>query len=315
MLLEFILFVLGFVFLIRGADFLIIGSSSLANYFGVSKFVIGASVVALGTSLPELVVNIFSSLNNNSDLIVGNIAGSNIVNALLLLGVGVWFVPLFFSRGAFRIDLSVYVLVILFLFLSIFVNFLFFDFIGLFWFNGLFFLFGFCVYLFFLFKPNSVFERDLSVSKRVFVLVFLGGLGIFFGGDLVVRNAILMSSWLGMSNMFFGSLFIALGTSLPELITMFVSFLNKEHDLAIGNIIGSNIFNILLVLGVSSLVSSVGFSALGVLNFLFVFFTACLLLFLLFFSKRFISKNFYKFFLFFVFISLYVVYLLFLFFS
>ncbi|MCC7574415.1 calcium/sodium antiporter [Candidatus Woesearchaeota archaeon] len=269
--------------MIKGADLLIKGASAISLKYNVSEMTIGLTVVALGTSLPELVVNIYSSIRGENDLIIGNIAGSNVANTLLVLGVGALFVSLVFSKNSFKIDIPFSLGSVFALLLLIFSSFLLFGELVLFRFHGVLLLLLFFVYLFIILRRKKEFVENVEKvnSKLSVFYVLIGSLGLYFGGNWVVGGAISISESLGISTMFIGSSIIAFGTSLPELVTIIISVLKNKNDLAVGNVIGSNIFNVLLVLGVSALVAPIGFSSFGVLNFLFVIISILLLTFFL----------------------------------
>ena len=284
---NYLLFVAGFFFLIKGADLLIKGASAISKKYKISEITIGMSVVALGTSLPELVVNIFASINGEHDLIIGNIAGSNIANTFLVLGVGALFATLYFSVNTQRIDIPYSLLSVFSLLFFIFLTFFIFGDLVLSKFSGIIFLLLFGLYLKIIFtRKHDFIEAVESLKPRTaWLYVLFGSAGLFFGGEFVVDGAVRLSEFFGFSTMFIGSSLIAFGTALPELVTIIISVKKNKNDLAIGNIVGSNIFNILLVLGVSSLISPVIFTGEGVLNFLFVALSLLVLMFFILWSK------------------------------
>lgn len=316
-MLNYLLFVLGFVFLIKGADILIKGASSISKKYRVPEITIGLTIVALGTSLPELLVNVFASLRNESDLIIGNIAGSNIANIFLVLGVGAILVSLAFSKTSVSIDLPYALGAIYFLIMLIFSYFFFKGSFLLTRFHGFLFLLAFLAYIFFIFKRKHKFKEKIEKInyKTAWLYVLLGSMGLFLGGELVVAGAVNIALQLGLSTLFVGASIIALGTSLPELVTIIVSISQKKHDLAIGNVIGSNIFNVLFVLGISAIISPVVFSREGVFNFLIVAFSMLLLMFFLIRPKLENRKYLLKRWQGVVFLVLYILYLLFVFFN
>lgn len=259
-----LLIVLGFILLIKGADFLVSGASSLAKRFNVSDIAIGLTVVAMGTSAPELVVNIISGSDGYDGVVFGNIIGSNIFNMFLILGIAAVIYPISVQRkslfkeipyslfatliffvlvndvlifGALENTLSIIDSIILLVLFSLFI-----------------------LYIFFNLKKDkdAEIEEDIVVygSLKTTAMIFGGLLGLIFGGRMIVDNAVEIARTFAVSEKLIGLTILAAGTSLPELATTAVAALNKKSDLAVGNIIGSNIFNILLVLGASGLVTS-----------------------------------------------------------
>ena len=262
LLLHFALIIVGFVLLIKGAGALVGGASSLAKKFNISELAIGLTIVALGTSAPELVVNIISGTEGHSDVVFGNIIGSNIFNLFLILGVSGTIYPLVVQRNTVLKELPFSLFITLLLFYLI--NDTMFD-------KGtsdqlnftdaviLAILFGlFLAYVFFSMKSSPEGDESnikiyggLSTTLRI-----LGGLaGLILGGKLVVDNAVDVARVFDVSEKLIGLTIIAAGTSLPELATSAVAAYKKQADIAIGNVIGSNIFNILFVLGITGLIT------------------------------------------------------------
>lgn len=260
---NLLLITIGFVLLIKGADFLVNGGSSLAKRFNVSDIAIGLTVVAMGTSAPELVVTIISGTQGKNELVFGNIIGSNIFNLFVILGISAVIYPLTVQRNALwkEVPYSLFITIMFFILVN---DMMFFEsdqntldvsdgviLIGLF--------IVFLIYIFMSLKrhPEEVGDEDIIVYsnlKTTFMLV--GGLaGLIFGGKLIVDNAVILATSWGMSEKLIGLTILAAGTSLPELATSAVAAFQKKSDLAVGNIIGSNIFNLLLVLGMSAVIS------------------------------------------------------------
>lgn len=263
---DYILFVLGFVILIKGADLLIEGSSAIARKLNVPDIVIGLTVLSFGTSLPELLVSLISNMGGNSDLAIGNVLGSNISNTLLVLGVAAIIYELPIRKDMIRTELPFSIVVILVVGFLANVN-LFSSkeelIIGrVEGFILLFFFMLFLIYMFNLFKDNNEipgedeldFEHLPSLKKSYFYII-LGIIGLYFGGEWVVDGAILISKKFGVSDAFIGLSIVALGTSLPELVTSAMAAYKKKADMAIGNVIGSNIFNAVWILGLSSVIN------------------------------------------------------------
>lgn len=264
-MLEYILFFVGIFLLLKGADYLVEGSSSLAKKFGIPTLVIGLTIVAFGTSMPELVVNILASIKGNGDIAFGNIVGSNIANILLILGITAIITNLKVQHTTTwkEIPFSLLAAIVLF----VFVNTLVLDGLELSYllrFEAILLLLFFIIFLYYIveltkrnrsqMKDKNMEIKKLSGLKITFYILF-GLVGLYLGGKLVVDGAVSLARLFGMSEYFISLTIIAVGTSLPELITSIIAALRKDMDLAVGNIIGSNIFNILWILGVSALIT------------------------------------------------------------
>ena len=266
MVLAGFLVILGFVFLIKGADWMVNGSTLLAKKHRIPDLAIGLTIVAFGTSAPELVVNTVASFENHSDIVLGNIIGSNNFNLFMILGIVGLILPITVQSSTVWKEIPIsFFAALLFLVLA----------------NG-FFLSGtldlsridgfilFVFFLLFLFYIYKQMKTDVSPEAPVLVnasnlkiwgLILLGLVGLIVGGKLIVDNAVAIASELGVSEKIIGLTIIAAGTSLPELMTSVVAALKKNSDIAIGNIIGSNIFNIFLILSISALVRPITFSS------------------------------------------------------
>ncbi len=266
--LNFLLVTVGFVLLIKGADYLVNGASSLAKRFNVSDIAIGLTVVAMGTSAPELVVNIISGAvedesSGANEVVFGNIIGSNIFNIFLILGVASIIYPLTVERNALWKEVP-YSLLATFVFFILVNDVLFFgsDTNGLNSTDGIILLVMFALFLIYIFmnlRRNPEAETDdieLYGSLKTTVMIVLGIIGLVFGGRMIVENAVSIAKHYSVSDKLIGLTILAAGTSLPELATSAVAAFHKKSDLAVGNIVGSNIFNLLLVLGVTSIVHS-----------------------------------------------------------
>jgi cation:H+ antiporter len=264
--LNFVLVIVGFVLLIKGADYLVNGASSLAKRFNVSDIAIGLTVVAMGTSAPELVVNIISggvedSNSGANEVVFGNIIGSNIFNTFLILGVASIIYPLTVERNALWKEVP-YSLLATFIFFILVNDAMFFgaEESGLNAKDGIILLVMFCLFLIYIFmnlrrNPESETEDiELYGNVKTTVMIVAGITGLVFGGNLIVENAVDIAKYYEVSDKLIGLTILAAGTSLPELATSAVAAFHKKSDLAVGNIVGSNIFNLLLVLGVTSLV-------------------------------------------------------------
>lgn len=264
--LYFLIIAVGFLITIKGADFLIEGASSFAKRFGISDLVIGLTVVALGTSAPEMIVNVYSSIKGRDELVLGNIIGSNLFNTLVILGITALIFPIAVKKGSALKEIP-------YAFFA--------AFIVLFFVNDQITLGsseniltrgeGITLLLFFLLFIAYVIRMTLKgddeseehpeilppLKTAIFLLLGMAGLGL--GGQLVVDNAINIAKALHVSDAVIGLTILAAGTSLPELVASVVAAKKKRSDMVIGNIIGSNIFNIFLVLGVSSVISPIHF--------------------------------------------------------
>ena len=257
-LLQIILLIAGFIILIKGADWLVDGASSIATNFKVSKTLIGLTIVAFGTSAPELAVSISSLASGSTDMLLGNVIGSNIINALLLIGVGALFCPIKVNKDTVRKELPILLListalVVLFLDATLangFTNEITRS-------DAIVCLLFFCIFLYYLIvmaKRNreaisTTTEKPKYKLGKAFLFTVLGLISLVAGSQLVVNNASSLASIMGISDRVIALTVIALGTSLPELVTTIVAARRKETDLIVGNIIGSNIFNICIVMG------------------------------------------------------------------
>lgn len=286
---TYFLFLIGFVVLIKGADLLIEGSSSVAKRFGISDLVIGMTVVAFGTSAPELVVNVFASFNGNSDLAISNVLGSNIANIFLGLGVACLFGGLVVQRNTVIKEIPLSFLsacVLAFLandhLIDLTAN------SALTRIDGLVLLSFFAVFFYYTVnlalvgKEKLVLETELMPVWKAVVFILLGLVGLVFGGEWIVDGAVLIAQKFGMSEALIGLTVVAIGTSLPEIVTCAVSAKKGKKDIAIGNVVGSNMFNVFWVLGLSSVIkplpfqSSINFDVIthilaALLLFIFVF--------------------------------------------
>jgi cation:H+ antiporter len=252
--------------LIKGADWLVTGASALAKKYNVPDLVIGLTIVSFGTSAPELVVNSVASFQQHSDIVYGNILGSNIVNLFLILGIAGLIYPITVHTNTVwkEIPVSLLAVVVLY-FLS---NGILLDHSNLLTRLDGFFLLaffgGFLYYIYLQMKADRNDPESLSIKNltgRKISLLIVGGLaGLIFGGKLVVDNAIKIATEMGVSEKIIGLTIIAVGTSLPELMTSVVAAVKKNSDIALGNIIGSNIFNIFFILSVSSIIKPVQFN-------------------------------------------------------
>ncbi len=261
---------LGFFFLVKGADYLVEGASSVAKRFNISNIMIGLTIVALGTSLPELLVNIFASVQGATDLAIGNVIGSNISNIALILGICAIIYPLSITKGTVWKEIPLNLMAVFALFVmandglidgsasSVLSRA-----------DGIILMFFFIIFLYYSFgiaKQSGVMEEVsqekeleskamdvLSVRKSI-LLIVLGTAALPIGAQLIINGSLTLGEMLGFSQSFLGLTLLALGTSAPELATSVMATYKKNADLAIGNVVGSNLFNIFWVLGLSAVI-------------------------------------------------------------
>ena len=276
MLLQIFLFLFGLLLVVWGADALVDGASSIARKFGISEFVIGLTIVGMGTSAPEMVVSFIGAIGGNADIAVGNVIGSNIFNTLLILGLTAMILPMNITYLNLKKDIPINI-VITVLLLVLGMNFSIFG-CGanrLSRVDGLVLLALFCLYMYMSFRfdtPNNNEEEPGETKKTgwAILLIVLGLNGLVVGGKLFVDSAVSIAKMLNVSDKFIAVTILAGGTSMPELATCLVAAVKKKGQLALGNIMGSNVFNILLILGGSALIhplslEQIGFVDLGIL--------------------------------------------------
>ncbi|USN54050.1 MAG: calcium/sodium antiporter [Candidatus Nomurabacteria bacterium] len=266
MITAIFLLLLGLALLIVGAESLVRGAASLAKRWGVSTLVIGLTIVAFGTSSPELIVNIVSAAKGTADIAVGNILGSNIANILLILGISSFIRPMEVKRQTVWREIPFAILAAVLI--VIMGNDIFFDGSAI---NaitrtdGFTLMAVFFIFMFYAFSVSRV-EGDQGEDVKTYpsgtsALLILGGLiGLYFGGQLLVDNAVTLARLAGLSEAIIGLTVVAVGTSLPELATSVVAAARGHNDIAIGNIVGSNIFNVFWVLGLTAVILQIPFS-------------------------------------------------------
>ena len=250
---EYLLLIIGFVLLIKGADFFVEGSSSLARFLKIPSVIIGLTIVAMGTSAPEASVSINAALAGNNDIAVSNIIGSNIFNGLIVVGVCAFMAGFTTNRDILKRDMPVNILITAILCVMIADG-------RLSRLEGILLLSGMIFYIvnmiFSALKTRSSCPDEKSMPLYKSLIFIAGGLvAVIFGGNLVVNNASQIAVSLGVSQNFIGLTIVAIGTSLPELVTSIVATRKGDSGLALGNAIGSNIFNILFILGMSATIS------------------------------------------------------------
>ncbi len=263
MIVHLLLIALGIVLLIKGADWLVEGASTLAKRFHVSDLAIGLTVVAFGTSAPELVVNAFAAFDGHADIVFGNIIGSNNFNLFMILGLVGIISPLVVQSSTVwkEIPFSFLAILVLFALVGIPLG----ASLPLSRIDGLILLVMFGLFLFYIYKQLRVDPLSLSIetkslsTSRMVIYIIIGLAALVGGGKLVVDSAIGIATVLGVSQKIIGLTVVAAGTSLPELVTSLVAAKKGKNDIAVGNIIGSNIFNVFLILGVSSIIRPIAY--------------------------------------------------------
>ncbi len=293
MIVNLILLILGLFLLVKSADVLVEGAGSLAKKWGMSGLLIGLTVISFGTSLPEVLVNVLASFRESYDIGMGNIVGSNISNTLLVLGVTL------VIAGYLRVDKSILNKQLPFSILSVIVLFVLANGTlingngspgGLFRSGGTILLCFFVIFLYFTFTEAKSEDEGSEIKLRktwASWLMTIGGLtGLYFGAELTVKNAEIIARLMGMSEALIGITVIGLGTSLPELAACVAAALKKQVGMAIGNIIGSNIFNILWVLGISSIIKPIQYSPMLDLDIALVLISSLILFPLIIFGKK-----------------------------
>ena len=275
-ILQIGLLLVGFVFLIKGSDFFVDGASSIASILKIPTIIVGLTIVALGTSAPEAAVSITSSLTGSNAMAVSNVIGSNLFNLLMVIGIAALLSDLLMEKSVLNKDLPFLV--------GITVLFAIFAFIGgdISSIEGIILLIILVVYIFNLVKNARKSEEGTVVEKPKFslpksiIFILVGLAGIIIGGDLVVNSASDIAIAFGMSETLVGLTIVAIGTSLPELVTSLTALKKGENQLVIGNVIGSNIFNILFVLGASSAISAIPLDSSILIDMVFMIFVTIL---------------------------------------
>lgn len=303
MFLNFLLLIIGLLLLVKGADFFVDGSSKLAKALKIPPLIIGLTLVSLGTSAPEASVSINSSLSGMNDMSISNVIGSNIFNTFFIVGISSLICPLVIGTDVKKYDLPILLIlnIILLIFCFVITPY------TLDIFESISFLILMVSYILFLIarttrlnkrkakkmtkelinpstitnKPKK--ERPLWLS---IILAIIGLSGVIFGGDLVVNNVSVIAKNLGMSEALVGLTIVSVGTSLPELVTSIVASVKKENDIALGNVIGSNIFNIVFILGLSSTISTLTVSTTILVDIIIMLISIFIIFIISLFSKN-----------------------------
>ena len=277
MMLHVLLLTVGFVFLVKGADWFVEGAAGIAKKLGITQLVIGLTIVAMGTSMPEAAVSITSALSGSAGISIGNVVGSNILNILIILGITAVLTNVRIQKTTFRYEIPFMIgITIILMAFGITGNQITFLEGILFWLLFLIFL----GYLFVISKKGSVQDeeeiKELPLWKGVLGII-IGGILVVKGSDFAVEGATEIARYFGMSERFIGLTIVAFGTSLPELVTSVTAARRGNADIAIGNIVGSNIFNILFVIGTTALICNVPFDQKFVIDTIVAIFSGILL--------------------------------------
>lgn len=337
--LVYSLFAVGFIFLLKGSSYIINGSASLAKKFNISEIIVGLTIVSFGTSTPELFVNIIASLKGNAGIAIGNIFGSNIANILLIVGITAVIFPIPVKRDTVLSEIPFSLTATLLvgflanasLFFEISLDSLSITTRTLYIsrYDGIILILFFLLFMAYMIKITNeaadkeqllkilgkdeeqkkpeILYKELEIKKS-WLYVALGLVGLFFGGLWVVNGAVLISKNFGYSESFIGLSIIALGTSLPELITSATAAYKKKTDIAIGNVVGSNIFNLLWILGISAIIKPLPFDIIGNIDLLIIIFASSLLIFAIAFGRKYVITRWNGI----LFITIYIIYFIYL---
>lgn len=302
MFLSLIKLLFGFVVLIKGADVMINGSTSIAKKFGISSIVIGLTIVAFGTSAPELMVSSIASFKGTAGIALGNIIGSNISNTLLILGVAALITPLTVLRNTVNKEIPLSLLAVIAI--GVLVNDSLID--GdslnvLSRIDGMALIMFFVIFIYYTFgiskvKNDGLMKRAITAVKKEdfkeysvlvsVIMILIGLIALAIGGQWIVGSAVVIASAFGLSEALIGLTIVAIGTSLPELAASAIAAKKGQSDMAIGNVVGSNIFNIFWVLGISAIIRPIGFDSILNADIIILFAITIMLLFLVYVGKR-----------------------------
>lgn len=256
---AYLYLIVGLAILIFSGDFLVKGGVQIANYLKIPKLIIGLTVISIGTSAPELFVSMGAALNGSSDMSVGNVVGSNIANIGLILGITTLILPMAIAKETSRLNMPILIITSVIFWLLAYDGILsLFDGLVL-----IVLLVGYIILLIYRAKRNREEEEEISVQQSIFIalgMVVLAAIGLYFGAELLVNSAQKIARSFGVSERVIGLTILAFGTSVPELATSVMAALKQQMDISVGNIVGSNIFNILSVLGITSIIQEVNVS-------------------------------------------------------
>lgn len=274
MLIECLLLIVGLALVVLGADFLVDGASSIAKRFGVSDFVIGLTIVGMGTSAPEMVVSFIGALQGNGDIAIGNVVGSNIFNVFMILGATALILPMNITPMNRKKDIPLNIAITL-IFIALGMSRTLFgigdDVLGRM--DGAILLVLFAAYIYMCFRFDTTNQTETNENEKVIkptlaaVLIVAGLAGLVFGGRMFVNSATSIAKMLNVSDKLIAITILAGGTSMPELVTCIVAAFKKKGQLALGNILGSNVFNILLILGGSALIHPLSMAGMSYVDF------------------------------------------------
>lgn len=274
---SYLILIIGFILLIKGADIFVDGAAKIAKKFGIPSIIVGLTIVSLGTSAPELSVSLIASFEGNNGITIGNVLGSNIFNTLMVLGVTAIIMPIVIKKNSVIKDYIINIVVSIVLLVLTFGRVLLNKEAALTRISGIILLILCIIYTLYLIKSakSRKEEEDFEEEEDIKILsciikIILGIIGIIAGGNLVVSSASDIAYSFGLSDKLVGLTIVAVGTSLPELVTTMIASIKGENDIAIGNVLGSNIFNILLILGVSSSINAIPISSSLLIDILFL---------------------------------------------
>ena len=265
---EYLAIVLGLILLIKGGDWVLEGAVLFSLRLNIPKIIVGMTVVSFATSAPELIVSINAALNGYPDLAVGNIVGSNIANLALVLGIVVFITPIKIEKVFYKYDWPAMILVTLLFYFSLKSDY------SLSLFESVLFIIVLIAYLIFLIfyqKSRVNDQEELNVDKsmkylKILSLIIFGGFFLWLGSEVLIKGSISLATKLGISERIIGVTIVAFGTSIPELSTSIVAIINKEQNISLGNLIGSNIFDILGVIGITGILSPIVISDIGLID-------------------------------------------------
>ena len=265
---EYLAIVLGLILLIKGGDWVLEGAVLFSLRLNIPKIIVGMTVVSFATSAPELIVSINAALNGYPDLAVGNIVGSNIANLALVLGIVVFITPIKIEKVFYKYDWPAMILVTLLFYFSLKSDY------SLSLFESVFFIIVLIAYLIFLIfyqKSRVNDQEELNVDKsmkylKILSLIIFGGFFLWLGSEVLIKGSISLATKLGISERIIGVTIVAFGTSIPELSTSIVAIINKEQNISLGNLIGSNIFDMLGVIGITGILSPIVISDIGLID-------------------------------------------------
>lgn len=297
-MITYLLFIIGFFFLIKGANLLVDGSASIAKKLNISSIVIGLTIVAFGTSAPELIVNIFASLQGNSEIAIGNILGSNISNILLILGISSLIYPIRAKKDTVikAIPFSLLAIIVLW-FMANDLPIVGGIFSGITRIEGFILIAFLIIFLYYTYGISKSDESENVDEIKVFgyikstIYIIIGLVGLTIGGKWIVDGAVQIAEFFKISESLIGLTIVAIGTSLPELATSAIAAYKKQSDIAIGNVLGSNILNIFFILGTSAIIRPLPFNSDSNSDIAMVIFVSILLFALMFIGKRFVIEK------------------------